>query len=174
MWKSVTAHPFLFEFQEIERSNAWKCVYIQKPAVPIFSRVRAEKNHHPVVVFLIINDSPASSNFEKQTRKTLASPDSLSPSQSLSQSVSFSLLMFKFSGENDLTVTFSKWKQSHLVSRVDSKHIAAYWGMREATCHPDSTNKWSSQPSYYLASTQRRKQSKASTYTAVLMHLSSA
>lgn len=102
------------EFQEMERSNAWKCIYIQKPALPIFSRVKTEKNRHPVVVFLIINDSPASSNFEKQTRKTLASPDSLSPSQSFS--VSVSLRMFKLSGEYDLTVT----------SLNESNHILFY------------------------------------------------
>lgn len=65
----------------------------------IFSRVKTERNHPPVVVFLIMNGSPASSNFEKQAKKILASLHSPSPP---------SLLMFNFSEEYVLAVIFLK------------------------------------------------------------------
>lgn len=41
----------------------------KNPAVLIFSWVKAEKNHDPVVVFLITNDSQAFSKFENRDRK---------------------------------------------------------------------------------------------------------
>lgn len=114
------------EFQKIERSNARKWIYILKPTVLIFSPVKSEKNHHPVVVFLITNDSPASSNFENRQGKHWPLPVLLVP-QNLSPTASFSLLMFELSREIWFNCYFSKRKQSHLVSRVDSILIIAYW-----------------------------------------------
>lgn len=64
----------------------------KNPAVLIFSWVKAEKNHDPVVVFLITNDSQAFSKFENRDWTTGVSLRSLTP-----PFASFSLLMFKLS-----------------------------------------------------------------------------
>lgn len=142
----------------------------QKPAVLIFSRVKSEKNHHPVVVSLIINESPASSDVENRQGKHWPLP-TLPVPLNLSLSVSSSLLMFKFSGKYDLAVIYSRWKQPHLVSPADSILIVAQWQTHKATCRPNSTKSHGIHPhSDYLVSTQRH----IDAHIRLLMHLSSA
>lgn len=86
-------------------SNAWKCVSIQKTAFLIFSRVKSEENRHPVVVFLIINESPASSAIENRQEKhwPLSPSESfLSPSSCLNSQRDMTLLLFILGESNHI------------------------------------------------------------------------
>lgn len=102
----------------------------------IFSRVRSEKDHHAVVVFLITNDSPASSKLPETDKENTGLSPSLSVPQNRSPAASFSLLMWELPGEMWFYSYSSKRKQPHLVSRMDGVPIVAHWEMHEDDTPP--------------------------------------
>ena len=86
--------------------------YPQSRRADLLTGWKPEKNHHAVVVFLIINESPADSNFENRQGKHRPLPAASEPLAFLSSS----LLMFKFSAEYDLTVIFLN-ESNHVLFR---------------------------------------------------------
>lgn len=75
--------------------------YPKNLIVRIFSWVKFEETRDPVVVFLIINESPASAKCQKQDKENIGLSPVCSDPLIHSLPVCFSPLMFKFAGKYD-------------------------------------------------------------------------
>lgn len=99
--------------------------------------------HHSLVAFFLYwKRSPNLFKVWKQTRKTLAAPNYLSPSESLSARLF--LLLFELSGELDLTLVFPNKSDCILLEeRRGVSSLPAERCMSQRN-HPKSTAIWSS------------------------------
>lgn len=95
----------------------------------IFSWVKFEVAHDPVVVFFTINESPASITCQKQDeeKKPAAAPRARSAPLNRSLSACFSPLMFKFAGKRDPGFSLPVLKAARALERGDRR------GRRHAT-----------------------------------------